>query len=717
MQIKKDIQNKISTLKNLPTLPHILVKLISACNEDEVNMLEVSRLVEKDPSLSSKILKLVNSASYGLPKKIESIQHSISYLGTGTIKNIAIGSSVHQAFQPPKGNRLFNLKIFWWHSLRCAVLARLIAKEINYKNPEEAFLTGLLHDIGRLVLWANYPDEYLDLLNKYKGRPDLLLAGEIRQGVTHCEVGAWLLNRWNLQPFMVDAVLYHHEPTKRIENAFSLVQIIWVANALSGQPALEQDRETSLRLTTELCGLSPSQVDGLLTQVDKEASDVASLLDIEVEEPGEKADHDSENDRKKQASLAREVRDSSLLLGTLQNLLEAHDQDAILREVYQGLRILFDLKEIVFFLYDEERNCLMGRAIKENDKSAAIDDLFIPMGTENSLPVASLLKGKALDLFTEHTDVDTVLIDVQIIRFLGKEGMMCLPMLTNGKYVGVIVLGINQVEASHLSEDTKLLNMFCRQAAISIYSDQMRRIPLKIIQTERAGASSVIARKVVHEVNNPLGIIKNYLKILGIKLSAQNIAQDEIGIINKEIDRIANILRTLTSFTETEVKSTGPVVVNAVLDDLVKITKDSLRNDSGVKVHLDLNDSLPTIISNEDSLKQVFINIIKNAAEAMEGGNLYIKTLHISSNLEGVPGGEQGEQLGYVEISIEDDGPGIPDEILSRLYDPFVTSKDSGGHSGLGLSIAHNLVKALKGTLTCESEKGKGTCFKVSLPV
>ena len=244
----------------------------------------------------------------------------------------------------------------------------------------------------------------------------------------------------------------------------------------------------------------------------------------------------------------------------------------------------------------------------------------------------------------------------------------------------------------------------------------MRPIPLKKIQTERAGASSVMARKVVHEVNNPLGIIKNYLKILGLKLSAQNIAQDEIGIINKEIDRIANILRTLTSLSGNELKSTGPVVVNAVLEDLVKITKDSLRNNSGVEVHLDLNDTLPTIISNEDSLKQVFINIIKNAAEAMEGGNLYIKTRHISSDLTGAPAGEGEGHLGYVEVSIEDDGPGIPDEILSRLYDPFATSKGSG-HSGLGLSIAHNLVKALNGTLTCESEKGKGTCFKVGLPV
>jgi HD-like signal output (HDOD) protein/signal transduction histidine kinase len=716
MRIKKDIQKKISTLKNLPTLPHILVKLIAACNREDINMLEVSNLVEKDPGLSSKILKLVNSASYGLPKKIESIQHSISYLGTGTIKNIAIGSSVHQAFQPPTGNKLFNLKAFWWHSLRCAVLARLIAQKINHKNPEEAFLTGLLHDIGRLVLWSNYPEEYLDLLEKYKGRPDLILAGEIRQGVTHCEVGAWLLNRWNLQPFMVDAVLYHHEPLKRVKNAFPLVQIVWAANALSRQPVPGQDREKNVSLIFELCGLSPSQVDGLLSQVDKEASDIAALLDIEIEEPDEKAAHISENDQKKQELLVSEVRDSSLLLGMLQNLLLAHDEDAILAEISQGLQVLFDVKEVVFFLFDAERDCLIGRAVQGNEKSAAMGDLFIPMGTEKSLPVASLLKGKSLDLFAEQTDVDTVLIDVQIIRFLGKEGIRCVPMLANGDYVGVIVLAINHTDSTHISDQANLLNMFCRQAAVSIHSERMRQTPLKKVQTERAGASSVMARKVVHEVNNPLGIIKNYLKILGIKLSAQNIAQDEIGIIGKEIDRIANILRTLTSFSENNVNATGTVDVNGVLSDLLKIMKDPLRDNAGIEVHLDLSDSLPAITSDVDSLKQIFINIIKNAAEAMKGGNVFVRTRLISDVLDVVPDREQDDHVGYVEISIEDDGPGIPDEILSRLYDPFVSSKEDG-HSGLGLSIAYNLVKALRGTLTCESEKGKGTCFKVTLPL
>jgi len=715
MQVKKAILNKISTFRNLPTLPHILVNLIAACNEDDVDLGKVSKIVEKDPSLSGKILKLVNSAHYGLPKKIESIHHSINYLGHNTVRNMAIGASICQAFQPPKVNVLFNLKVFWWHSLKCAVLARLIAKKTQYSNPDEVFLTGLLHDIGRLVLWVNQPKEYSELLEKYPGRSDLLLAGEIRQGVTHCEIGAWLLHRWNLQPFMVDAVLYHHESIEKIKTALPLVQIVYAANVLSEKAVQKEKKPNSI--IEELCGLTPSQVDEVLAQTDEEVGEVARLLGIEIEEPGESESPVSEKDLEKQEDLAREVRDVSLLLGTLQDLMESHDEDSILSVVYQGLQILFDIREVFFFLYDQEKNCLMGKPVKENEKSSIINDLIISMKTESSLLVASLLQRKALELFLESTDRDTVLIDVQIIRFIGKEGMLCLPMLAHGEYVGTIVVGLDQFEYSHLSKQDRLLNLFSKQAALSLHADQMRRVPLTKIQSERAGASSDIARKVFHEVNNPLTIIKNYLKILGMKLAKQNIAQDEISILNKEIDRIAHILRALTSFSESDVREKGPVDVNAVLSDLVKITKESLRKHSGIDVHLDLKHTLPTVISDENSIKQILVNLIKNAAEAMrEGGNLDIKTRHISSHLEGDPAPEGVESKGYVEITLKDDGPGIPDEIKSRLFDPFVTSK-GGGHSGLGLSIVHNLVKALNGTLTCESDKGNGTCFKIGLPI
>ncbi len=631
------------------------------------------------------------------------------------MNNIDIGASIYQTFSPAKASTFINMKFFWWHSLRCAVLARLIAKEVEYNNPDEAFLAGLLHDIGKLILWVNYPKEYTNLLEEHKDRPDLLLAGEIRLGVTHCEVGAWLLHRWNLQSFLADAVLYHHEPTEKILNSFPLVQIAYIANALSQIPV--QGQNEGNKIAEDLYGFTPSQVKELLSQADNEQEKVAHSLDIDIEAPKESEGLVSEKDREKQEDLVREVRDISLLLVTLQNLLEAHDENTILGVVHQGLQILFDTKDIFFFLHDPGKKGLIGKAVTENEKSSMISDLIIPMRTERSLLVASLLQGKSLELFIPSTDAEPVIIDTQIIRFIGKEGMLCLPMLAQGEYVGVIVLGVDQVEFSHLSAHFNLLTMFTDQVALSLHADRMRRAPVKKIPSERVGASSAIARKVVHEVNNPLSIIKNYLKILGMKLSEHNIAQDEISILNKEIDHIAHILRALTSFSENEVRNPEPVNINALLSDLVKITRESLRKHSKIEVHLDLKPTLPTVTTEKNSLKQVFINIIKNAAEAMtEGGNLHIETRHISSQLEGAAVPEGGEHQGYVKITISDDGPGISEEIRSRLFEPFVTSK-SDGHSGLGLSIVHNLVKTLNGTITCESDKAKGTSFKIELPV
>ena len=678
-------------------------------------MSDIAKAVEKDPSLSSKILRLINSSYYGLPQKMDSIHKCVTYLGINAIRNIAIGASICQALYPIEGNALFNLKVFWWHSLRCAVLSRLISKEIRYNNPEEAFLAGLLHDIGRLVLWVNYPKEYAGLLKEHGDRPDLLLAGEIRLGITHCEIGAWLLDRWNLQSFMVDAVLYHHQPTDKISNALPLVQIISVANALARTNI--PDHEDVLGIAEKLCGISPLQIDEILSRADEEVDEVARLLGVEIEAPSDREDHASINDEEKQAALVREVRDVSLLLGTFQNLLDANDEKAVLSVIHQGLGILLDVKDIYIFIYDADKDCLVGKAVSENQKSSVIADLIIPVRTGQSLLASALSQAKPIILSLDTPDHDPAIIDLQLIRFVGKNGIMAVPMLAHGQYVGVIALGVDHYESSQLSEHGNLLNMFARQAALSIHADQIRRSSLTRVRTERAGVSSEMARKVVHEVSNPLTIIKNYLRILGMKLSKQNIAQDEISIINKEIDRIAHILTALTSFSKTAPLKAAPVDVNAVLSDLIKITRESLKKHSGIEVHMDLNPSLPDIISDENSIKQVFVNLIKNAAEAMGGGgNLYIKTRHISGRIEGDSTPGNGADPGYVEVTISDDGPGIPDEIRSRLFDPFVSSK-GGGHSGLGLSIVHNIVRSMNGTITCESEEGKGAAFIISVPI
>jgi len=706
---------KITTLKNLPTLPHILLKLIEACNRKGGSLKEVSLIVEKDPAISVKILKIVNSAYYGLPKKVENIDQAVTLVGTNPIRNIAICASVHEAFSRVKGNNTFNLKLFWWHSLKCAVLARLISKKIRYSHPDEAFLAGLLHDIGKLVLWANFLQQYENLLDVYHNQDESLLAAEENLAANHCEIGAWLLNRWNFKPFLADSVLYHHEPQNRIATALPLVQIVNAANALAREPIRE--KEKIFAVAKNIFQLGAAEVEELLSLSAKEAQAVALSLNIEVEPPPRPQDPVSEKDFKKKTELVEKVQDISLLFGTLQNLLVAEDQAAILEVVQQGLWLLFDIDNLVFFLYDPEKKCLVGKTAPADKRFSEIDDQIIPLEMENSLLLACIRQGKPLDTFSLPHGQSPVLMDVQIARLLNKQGMVCLPMFVHKEPVGVIVIGLDQVDFSHLSDHFTLLTLFAGQAASALQADYHRCNRLKIIQSERIRASSAIARKVCHEVNNPLGIIKNYLNILGKKLARQDMAQDEIRIINEEIDRVSCILKELSDFSKENFSVTETVDVNLLISDLAKLAGESLEKNAGIQLNLDLAPSVPAVMAEKNGLKQIFINLIKNAAEAMpKGGELMIQTRH-----KYIPLGQHQENhgkkfQGYVEITFSDSGTGISDQIKSRLFEPYVSSKGAS-HAGLGLSIVHNIVKALNGNITCENKKDKGAVFKIELPV
>ncbi len=709
MEIEKSVIDRISTLKDLPSLPHILVKLMEACHDENGSLGDIAQILTNDPSLCSKVLRLVNSAYYGLGSRVEGIDQAVSYLGTSAVKNIALCSAVYQAFNSRNRDGTFNLKVFWWHSMKCALLSRIFAGEVAYGSPDEAFVAGLLHDIGKLVLWVNFSDKYTELIKKCENRPEMLAAGEGQLGATHSQIGAWLLDQWKFQSFVADSALYHHEPLERIAHALPLVQIVYTADKLSG-PTVE-GRGDGIKVAEKLYGFSQEQVIGFLARSDEELGEVARSFGIEIEAPQESGENLSDSDRETQDNLVREVRDISLLLGTIRNLVAAQEKKDILKVLQEGLQVLFDLEHILFFLYDDENGRLIGEEVEGHEATSGNTDLIIPMGLEKSLLVSCLSAEKALDSFSLGQNPDLVITDIQMIRFLRTDGMLCLPLAVRGEYVGVIVVGLNRSQRSHLGKHFKLLEMFTSEAALTLRAEQLRERQLRRIQSERAEASFAIARKVVHEVNNPLGIMKNYLKILGIKLKDQRLEVDEIGVLNEEIDRIAHILGGLTSFSEKKSRKRAPVDINGLVNDLVKLTAESLMKGKKVAVHADLDPALPMLMSDGDSLKQILINLLKNASEAMtDGGNLYFKTRHRSTPHE------RSELRGFVELTVSDDGPGISDKIKRRIFEPFVSSK-GGGHSGLGLSIVLNLVNGLDGSIVCQSEEGKGTRFKIELPI
>jgi signal transduction histidine kinase/HD-like signal output (HDOD) protein len=707
--------DRIKTSKNLPSLPQFLLKLIELCNSEESTIKDISQVIDKDTSLSAKVIKMVNSTYYGLPKRVTSIDHSLVILGQNAIKNIAISASVIQAFSKAKDDSVFSLKVFWRHSLICAILSKLIAKKISYSSPDEAFLTGLLHDIGKLVLWVNFPREYADSLKSSHDHPDLILAGGARHGATHSEVGAWLIERWKLQSFMADAVRYHHETVDRIQDALPLVKIVYVGNILC--PETNKEDSVKFGIAKNVFGFETSEVEEIILQAKKDVSDIAQSLDIDIEplEVSEKSV--SEKYHESQEGLIHEVKDIALLHGTLQNFVEAHDEDSIMKVAQEGLHILFDVKNVLFFLYEFERNVLLGKGMAPGTNKDPIYEVTIPFENGKSLLANSLLQTKPLDSFRDSIKDKLTIIDEQIIRLTEKDGILCLPMIAHKHYVGVIVLGLEEARVSHLTDKIKLLMMVAKQAALALRANYLTHSQAKLIQSERLSATSTMAQKIVHEANTPLSITKNYLAILKKKASEDQPVEEEIKILNEEIDRVALIISELSDISGHSIQPDDPLDVNAFLSNLIRIFQKSLILKPDIKVHLNLDSSIPTVMTDKNRMKQVFNNLIKNAAEAMpQGGNLLIRSRFVANHIDTKISQAAAGSPGNVEITIRDDGPGIPDEIKPRLFEPYFTLKGEG-HSGLGLSIVHNIVQQLKGSITCKSKNNEGTSFKVVFPI
>jgi signal transduction histidine kinase len=218
-------------------------------------------------------------------------------------------------------------------------------------------------------------------------------------------------------------------------------------------------------------------------------------------------------------------------------------------------------------------------------------------------------------------------------------------------------------------------------------------------------------------VNTSLSIIKNYLAVIGGKLPEDTSCRSKISTINEEIDSVALIIRELSEPSQLKVRPNNPLDLNTFLSNQIKILQDSLILEPGINAHYNLDPSIPKVVTDKNKMKQIFWNLIINAAEAMPGGgNLNIRTRHVFSYIDAATDSSIDSTLGHVEITIRDDGPGFVDTVRSSLFEPYVTSKGAG-HAGLGLSIAYNHVKELKGSITCESDNQKGAVFKIVIPV
>lgn len=240
---------------------------------------------------------------------------------------------------------------------------------------------------------------------------------------------------------------------------------------------------------------------------------------------------------------------------------------------------------------------------------------------------------------------------------------------------------------------------------IMIIEDVTRKIAYedKIRQAEKLASISMLSAGVAHEINNPLGSILANVQNL-IKAEKEPASADDLLLIEKETKRIARIVRNLLEFSSAGGAQTTVADLNDVIEKLLQLLGYSLKSGSRVEVAADLEHGLPKAAIGEDECKQILLNLIMNALEAIEGaGRIVVRTRNLGA------GGE-------VELTVSDTGKGIPPDLLPRIFDPFFSTKGENGNSGLGLSVVYGLVSKFKGNINVESQEGAGTTVSITLP-
>lgn len=732
----KDLFRDIALLENLPTLPSFALELIARWHDPDLSIRTVTDFLTHDPSMSAKVLQVANARYPDGRGRITSLKHAAALLGLNNLRCLTLSVTVFDVFldSKPEWAETFDVEEFWRHCLAVAVTAEMLADRLGHQAPEEAFLSGLLHDIGKIGLLAVIPRKYVEIIQQARtGNQNLSECEKESLSVTHAEIGKWICEHWGLPDIFRKAVWLHHQPLGNAPRHDSgLEDILHLSDLLVRRSRIGYGGNSFLPVDdawiNQQCGFANGDLDKfteeLLTRVQRVGEEFK--LQTPTMQLYFKAIQDA-NTLLAQKGMETErefevIKDRYNLLQVMNEIaklpfqkdLELH----LFGEALELVRRYLKLPWMVVITYDAAKPAVEGvyyssslgstqtfyRVLNEGDVEPGefntghlltkLQDIVLSNGKRVNLQQETLQVFSNGSLIAHPLEVDAecrgqCLVDTASIKNKEKSVKEALETLVDAS-----------VLAYQRARLYRRLQLECETSAEATrreYETQQQ-----MFHIERLASVGRLAAGAAHEINNPLAVISGKAQLLLAK-EEDDRRRKSLGDIVDQTMRISKIISDLMGFARPAEPTIAPYTLPSLIENSLQIASHRLRYNQ-VQIENNLADDLPVLHVDGRQIEQVLINLVVNAMQAMGGEGL----LKIEAYYK--------EDRDMAVIKLTDSGQGIPAENLERVFDPFFTTKDEGEGTGLGLAVSYRIIESHGGHLSVQSQVGKGTTFTIQLP-
>jgi putative nucleotidyltransferase with HDIG domain len=728
----------LSQLETLPTLPAVAVRLVQLTTDKQANAKQIVNLVESDAALTAKILKLARRADSGIrPDAARTVERAVVMLGFDTVRNTVLSIKVFETFGPETDQRndtLFSRQDFWKHSLAVGCAAKLLATPLSSKlDPEEAFVCGLLHDLGKVALDAILPKSYVRVVDI--ARTQRLAISDVENkllGVDHTLVGKRLGMRWSLPESIISTMWLHHQDPEMLPRAVpgrDYARLVYLADLMVREHRIGFSgncvfAHTAKDLAKRL-GISERDYEHALQRLAEDIEQRADLLGLQKITRNDLylkalAEANAELGRlnEQYCSTNRQLQRRSRYLDILAQFnegLEQHSDVASLcglcaRTLSRALEpigsavLAIDRSGICAVGYYAERNAgeFWGRLAPQQPYLPFAE----PAGAAQHFRPRSLLADDPLLAVCEtHLPAGPCwLVD------LGSEaGWTCAAILAaSADQVDRWQDDNAEINALHASLRLALRQAIAAQQTQELaesLAEQARKLHEAEPQKLRQRSLDIIAEMAAgagHEMNNPLAIISGRAQLLKGKVADPEYGKS-VETIVQQAHRCSQIVSELMSFAKPPAARATQMLLPPVVREKLGLWAEQNKL-SGEQMHIDLPEDLPAVRCDPEHLGEILQEILNNSLQAAGTDS---SSLHVNCRAK--------VSDEFVVLSISDNGPGMSPEVLAKALLPFFSYRPAGRGRGLGLSRAYRLAELNGGDLWLESLPDEGTAVYVRL--